>query len=171
MENESLIPSEKIERSILFIRGHRVMLDRDLADLYGIKSIRLREQVKRNKGRFPTDFMFSLTHKEVELLVSQNAIPSIKHLGGALPLVFTQEGIAMLSGVLRSKRAIQVNIAIMRAFIQMRRLLASQRGLMRKILEMEKKYDRQFIVVFDAIKQLMAPPEKPKKAPLGFRPH
>ena len=100
----NLIPVERVERKILLIRGHKVMLDSDLAKLYGVKPIRLREQVKRNRDRFPWDFMFQLTEDEVEILVSQNAIPSRKHLGGYSPYVFTQEGIAMLSSVLRGKR-------------------------------------------------------------------
>ena len=165
---EALIPAERIERSILLIRGHKVLLDRDLAELYGVKAIALRQQVRRNQARFPEDFMFQLTAEEAEALVSQNVIPSRRSLGGFLPYAFTQEGVAMLSSVLRSERAVLVNIDIMRAFVRLRELLASHVGLARRLDELEKKYDAQFPVVFDAIRQLMTPPPKAKKAPIGF---
>ena len=157
----------QIEKKIVFLRGHRVMLDSDLAALYGVKPIRLREQIKRNRERFPGDFMFQLTEVETEILVSQNAIPSKKHLGGHLPYVFTQEGIAMLSSVLRSKRAVMVNIAIMRVFVRIRRLMGEHKDLVRRLDELEKKYDLQFKVVFDAIRQLVVAPESPKRQ-IGF---
>ena len=112
MTAKNLSPMEGIERRIYLIRGHKVMLDRDLAELYGVKAIALRQQVKRNKERFPADFMFRLSQKETALLLSQNVIPSRRSLGGFSPYVFTQEGVAMISGVLKSPRAIQVNIAI-----------------------------------------------------------
>jgi len=113
--NQLPVPVEFIERRIFLIRGNKVMLDRDLADLYGVKPIRLREQVKRNKSRFPGDFMFQLAGEEVGFMVSQNAIPSWKHLGGYRPYVFTEHGVAMLSSVLKSQRAVQMNILIIRA--------------------------------------------------------
>ena len=163
-----LIPSEVIERRIHLFRGHKVMLDKDLALLYGVKPIRLREQVKRNLARFPDDFMFQLNDQEIDLMVSQNAIPSRKHLGGYNPYVFTEQGVAMLATVLNSDRAIQVNIEIMRAFVRLRQMLASNAELARKLAAMEKKYDTQFKAVFDAIRQLMMPPEKPKRK-IGFR--
>lgn len=115
---KALIPAERIERSILLIRGHKVLLDRDLAELYGVKPIALRQQVRRNLNRFPDDFMFQLTAEEAEALVSQNVIPSRRSLGGFLPYAFAQEGVAMLSSVLRSERAVLVNIDIMRAFVR-----------------------------------------------------
>jgi hypothetical protein len=141
---------------------------RYLAVLYGVKPIRLREQVKRNLARFPEDFMFQLNDQEIDAMVSQNAIPSRKHLGGYNPYVFTEQGVAMLATVLNSERAIQVNIGIMRAFVRLRQMLASNADLSRKLEAMEKKYDSQFKMVFDAIRQLMAPPETKKKVVTGF---
>ena len=166
--SKSLIPVERIEKSILFIRSQRVMLDADLAELYGVETRILVRNVKRNIERFPKDFMFQLTKEEDDLLISQFGI-SKKGRGGRryLPYVFTEQGIAMLSSVLNSKRAIQVNVEIMRAFIRMRQLLASQKGLMEKILAMEKKYDEKFKLVFKAIYQLMEEEEKPKRR-IGF---
>ncbi len=143
------------------------MLDRDLAILYGVKAIALRQQVKRNKERFPSDFMFQLSEQEAESLVSQNVIPSRRSLGGFLPYAFTQEGVAMLSSVLNSERAVKVNIEIMRAFVRLREMLASNKELARRLDELEKKYDKQFKLVFDAIRELMTTPE-PKKRPIGF---
>jgi len=113
---EELVPHSEIGGRIITLRGEQVMLDRDLAELYGVKPIRLREQVKRNKERFPLDFMFQLTDAEVEIMVSQNAIPSRRHLGGALPYAFTEQGIYMLASVLKSPKAIEVNIAIIRTY-------------------------------------------------------
>jgi len=164
---QPFIPSERIERQICFLRGCKVMLDRDLAQLYGVKAIALRQQVKRNKTRFPSDFMFQLSRREAALLVSQAVIPSVRSLGGFLPYAFTQKGVAMLSSVLRSERAIQVNIAIMRAFVRLREMLAGNAGLARKLDALEKRYDAQFKVVFEAIRQLMAPPTRPRQE-IGF---
>lgn len=138
------------------IRGHKVMLDKDLAVLYGVKPIRLREQVKRNLGRFSGDLMFQLSEAETDAMVSQNAIPSRKHLGGSKPYVFTEQGVAMLATVLNSERAVQANIQIMRTFVRLRQMLSANAELVRKLADMEKKYDAQFKVVFDAIRQLMA---------------
>lgn len=165
---EELIPAEVIERKIYLIRGHKVMLDKDLASLYDVKPIRLREQIKRNLKRFPDDFMFQLNDQEIDSMVSQNAIPSRKHLGGYNPYVFTEQGVAMLSTVLNSDRAIEVNIQIMRAFVKLRELIATHKDLARKLTDMEKKYDSQFKVVFDAIRQLMAPPSTKMKVIKGF---
>lgn len=163
------IAVEVIVTRILEIRGKKVMLDSHLAALYEVKPIALRQQVKRNLERFPEDFMFQLTNEEAKSLVSQNVIPSLRSLGGHLPYAFTQEGVAMLSSVLRSKRAIMVNIQIMRAFIQLKRMLLTNVGLKRKIEEMERKYDKQFAVVFQAIKQLLKPPAVKEKKITGFR--
>jgi hypothetical protein len=132
-----------------------------------VKPIALRQQVKRNKERFPDDFMFQLNAREVEILVSQNVIPSKRSLGGYLPYAFTEQGVAMLSSVLRSERAVLVNIEIMRAFVRLRQMLASHADLAQKLEQLEKKYDKQFKIVFDAIRELMEPPE-PKKRPIGF---
>lgn len=166
----NVISTEVITTKILVVRGKRVMLDSDLAVLYEVKTKRLNEQVVRNKKRFPDDFMFKLTGQEVIFLRSQNATSK---RGGRryLPYVFTQEGVAMLSSVLNSERAIMVNIQIMRAFAQLRRMLLTNVGLRRKIEEMEKKYDKQFAIVFQAIKQLLEPPPVKPKPPIGFRPY
>ncbi len=163
-----IISTQVIATKILIIRGKKVMLDGDLAVLYGVKTGRLNEQVKRNIKRFPEDFMFQLTKEEALNLKSQNAISS---WGGTRksPRVFTQEGVAMLSSVLNSERAIMANIQIMWVFVQLRRMLLTNADFRRKIEAMEKKYDKQFAIVFQAIKQLLAlPPEKEKKV-IGFR--
>jgi len=155
------ILSEHVERNILLIRGHRVMLDTDLAILYGVPTKRLNEQVMRNKKRFPSDFMFQLTAEEIERLRSQFATlkPGRGQHRKYRPYDFTEQGVAMLSSVLHSERAIQVNIAIMRAFVQLREMIGSNKGLARRLNELEKKYDSQFRVVFEAIRELMAEPE------------
>jgi hypothetical protein len=158
------VPIERIAAAIYLIRGEKVMLDRDLADIYGVKAIALRQQVRRNPGRFPGDFMFQLNEAEVEALVSQNVIPSRQVLGGALPLAFTQEGIAMLSSVLRSPRAVQVNIAVMRTFVRLRQILATNEDLARKVAE----HDQQIASLYAHVERLLRLPE-PAKNPIGFR--
>jgi ORF6N domain len=164
----NVLPRERIERSILLFRGHKVMLDADLAGLYGVTTKRLNEQVRRNRSRFPEDFMFQLTSTEAASLRSQIAT-SNKGRGGRryAPYAFTEQGVAMLSTVLNSERAIQVNIEIMRAFVHLRQMLASNAQLARKLNALEKKYDSQFRVVFEAIRELMTPPE-PNKRKIGF---
>ena len=161
-------PVEHIEQSIFLIRGEKVILDADLALLYGVETRVLVQAVKRHLERFPPDFMFQLTKEEFTVLRSQ-AVTS-RGWGGRRypPYAFTEQGVAMLSSVLNSPRAIKVNIEIMRAFVRMRQMLASHARLEKKILEMEEKYDGQFAVVFEALKQLMAPPE-PKRRKIGFR--
>jgi hypothetical protein len=146
------------------------MLDTDLASLYGVPTKRLNEQVRRNnKRRFPADFMFQLTAEEVDRLRSQIATSKTGPGGRRYrPYVFTEQGVAMLSSVLHSERAIQVNIAIMRAFVQLREMIGSNKGLARRLIELEKKYDSQFRVVFEAIRELMAEPE-PKVKRIGFK--
>jgi len=161
------IPDERIINRIFIIRGKKVMIDRDLAILYSVKSIRLREQVKRNIKRFPEDFMFQLNKQEVIFMVSQNAIPSMKHLGGHLPYVFTEQGVAMISSILNSERAIEVNIQIIRSFIKLRELLATNKEIRDKIEEMEKKYDKHLKDIFEALRQLIIQDKKPKKQ-IGF---
>ncbi len=158
---------EKIETKILFIRGLKVMLDKDLAKLYGVETKQLTRQVRRNILRFPSDFMFHLTVQEVTNLRCQFGTSS---WGGQRykPYVFTEQGIAMLSSVLNSERSIQVNIQIMRTFTKLRQLMATHEGLRRKIEEMEKKYDYQFKIVFDAIKQLLESPKHDSKKRIGF---
>lgn len=166
-----IVPAERIERAILLVRGQKIMLDSDLATLYGVPTKALIQAVKRNLARFPTDFMFRLERREAESLRSQ--IVTLNTRRGKhrkyLPYAFTQEGVAMLSSVLRSPRAIHVNIAIMRAFVRLRGLLASNAELARKLDALEKKYDAQFKVVFDAIRQLMSPSSAGRRS-IGFRP-
>ena len=162
------MPIEVIERRILLMRGHKVMLDRDLASLYQVKPIALRQAVKRNSNRFPADFVLRLTTDEAEGLVSQNVIPSRRSLGGFLPYAFTEQGVAMLSSVLRRDRAAMVNIAIMRMFVRLRRILATHKDSAEKLQAMERKYDKQSKVVFEVLRQLMAPPPEGPKRPIGF---
>ncbi len=166
---KALIPLEVIERRILLIRGQKVILSTHLAELYDVETRVLNQAVKRNISRFPEDFMFQLNTSEAEQLVSQNVIPHKKYFGGSLPYAFTEQGVAMLSSVLNSERAIKVNIEIMRAFVRLRRMLASHADLARKLDALERKYDAQFKIVFDAIRKLMTPPEAqtPKKR-IGF---
>ena len=163
----NLVPQEAIEGKILLIRSKKVMLDKDLAMLYGVETKYLKQQVKRNIERFPDDFMFRLTRDEFNNLRSQIATSS---WGGTryLPYVFTELGVAMLSSVLHSKQAIQVNIQIMRAFAKLREMILGHKELQRKIETMEKKYDYRFKIVFDAINKLLEQPEKPK-GKIGFR--
>lgn len=165
----SITPEELVDRRIYVIRDQRVMLDRDLAELYGVKAIALRQQVKRNIDRFPKDFMFQLHARETQHLVSQNVIPDERSLGGFKPYAFTEQGVAMLSSVLTSKRALQVNIAIMRAFVRMRAMLIDHQDLLRQIQDMELKYDDQFLEVFDAIRALTETVDVPRR-PIGFVP-
>lgn len=144
------------------------MLDFHLATLYEVETRVLKQQVKRNINRFPEDFMFELTEAEIENLVSQIVIPSKSKFGGATPFAFTEQGVAMLSGVLRSEKAINVNISIMRAFVQMRVLIDENKDLKKKLDEMESKYDQQFRVVFEAIRQLIEKKNEPRN-PVGFK--
>jgi len=163
-----LISTEVISAKILLIRGKRVILDKDLAKLYEVDTRQLTRQVRRNIDRFPEDFMFQLTKEEVANLMCQFGTSS---WGGTrkLPYAFTEQGVAMLSGVLHSKRAIQVNIQIMRAFIQLKRMLLTNADLRHKIEEIENKYDKQFAIVFQAIKQLLEPPPMKPNPRIGFR--
>jgi hypothetical protein len=167
------VPVEVIKGKIYLIRGQKVLLDNDLAEMYGVETASLNRAVKRNINRFPQDFMFQLTVVESSALRCQIGISKPEGRGGRryLPNVFTEQGVAMLSSVLHSGRAVQVNIAIMRAFVQMRELAASNREIARKLDELEKKYDKhdkQFMVVFDAIRSLVAPPAA-KKRKIGFK--
>jgi hypothetical protein len=165
----NVISTDFVGSKIYELRGKRVMLDRDLAQLYGVQTRVLNQAVRRNKERFPDDFLFSLSRREI-MNLSQIVISSrIKHAPNVF--AFTQEGVAMLSSVLHSERAVKVNIQIMRAFVMMRRVGLTYVGLKRKIEEMERKYDRKFLVVFEAIRQLLEPlplPSEPKKPPIGF---
>lgn len=158
-----------IERQIFLIRSEKVMLDADLAKLYGVDTKVLVQAVKRNIGRFPADFMFQLSKDEFEHLRSQIVTSS---WGGRRypPYAFTEQGVAMLSSVLRSQRAVSVNVEIMRAFVRLRRVLEGNDKLRTKLEELEQKYDEQFQIVFEAIDQLMEPPEQNNKHPIGFAP-
>lgn len=167
MQPNAIVPIERIERAIHIIRNQKVILDADLAYLYGVETKELNRAVKRNRSRFPGDFMFKLGKMEVETLRCQNG--TSKHGGRRyLPYAFTEQGVAMLSSVLNSERAIRVNIEIMRAFAAMRKMLVSHHELVKKVEAMERKYDARFAVVFKALKQLIMPPEV-KKRPIGFR--
>lgn len=173
MENEGhIVLLTNVESRIFLIRGEKVMLDVDLADLYEVETRALVQAVKRNITRFPGDFMFQLTQEEFDGLRSQFVTSKPGGRGGRryLPYAFTEQGVAMLSSVLRSERAILVNIEIMRAFVRLRQMLASNAELARKLEALETKYDAQFKVVFDAIRELMTPPEPKKKRPIGFAP-
>jgi hypothetical protein len=163
-----MLPTERIEKSILQIRGLKVMLDADLAVLYRVDTKVLLQAVKRNPDRFPEDFMFQLTETEWGILRSQFVTSS--SWGGRRypPYVFTEHGVAMLSSVLNSPRAIQVNLQIMRTFTKLREIMSANSGLAKRLDDLERKYDRQFAVVFDAIRQLMEPPPEPPKPRIGF---
>lgn len=163
----NIVPTEIIEQRIFLIRGEKVMVDRDLAELYQVQTKVLNQSVKRNLDRFPPNFMFQLSEKERDELVTNcDRFERLKH-STSLPFVFTEQGVAMLSGVLKSKRAIQVNIQIMNTFVQLRRMLANNKALAQRLDELERKYDAQFKVVFDALRKLIAPPDPPKR-PIGF---
>ena len=168
MSEVSLIPVARIERRIFLLRGEKVMLDRDLAELYGVETKALNQAVKRNIERFPADFMFQVSKDEAaQILRSQ--IVTLKH-GEHLkyrPYAFTEQGVAMLSSVLRSERAIQVNLAIMRTFVQLRQILSSHTDLARRLAALEGKYDKQFRAVFDAIRAMMTEKKKPRRE-MGF---
>lgn len=177
MSQSSAITIETVISKIYLLRNHRVMLDRDLAELYGVKAIRLREQVKRNIVRFPENFMFQLTEKEVEFMVSQNAIPSKQQLGGALPYAFTEHGVLMLANVLKSELAIQMSIRIIEIFVKIREMLLTHKDILLKLEQLEKKIIKQdqkadkqeddIEMIFNTLKELINPPQEPRK-PIGF---
>ncbi|HVN96634.1 MAG TPA: ORF6N domain-containing protein [Syntrophorhabdaceae bacterium] len=169
----SLIPAEAIEKVILVIRDQKVMLDSDLAEIYGVETKRLNEQVRRNIERFPSDFMFQLTAEEMQNLKSHFATSS---WGGRrkLPYAFTEHGAIMAASVLSTPRAVEMSVFVVRAFVRLRTLLATHKELAAKLTELEKKltvHDDQIRLIIEAIKQLMTPPELPKKRPIGFRMH
>jgi hypothetical protein len=192
MSESHLIPAERIERRILLVRGQKVLLDFQLAELYEVETKALNQAVKRNLERFPEDFMFQLSAEEAEQILrsqtvmsseasasksaklppatwSQTVTTSAKFRRAShLPFAFTEQGVAMLSSVLRSPRAVQVNIAIMRTFVQLRQLLSSHADLAKKLASLESKYDQQFKAVFDAIRELMKPPTASQKREMGF---
>lgn len=166
-----VIVEEAVVSKIYYIRNQKVMLDRDLAILYGVKAIRLREQVKRNNERFPENFTFQLTEKEAEAMVSQNAIPSKQHLGGALPYVFTEHGVLMLANVLKSKRAIEVSLRLIEIFVKLREMLLTHKDILLKLEQLEREvsaHDENIKMIFEALKQLLNPPREPRPG-IGFR--
>ncbi|MBK6912372.1 MAG: ORF6N domain-containing protein [Ignavibacteriales bacterium] len=170
MKNKSLIPTESLMNKILVIRNQKVILDRDLAILYGVETRALKQAVIRNEKRFPSDFMFLLNNKEIGKMVSQNVIPSKSYFGGANPMAFTEQGVAMLSSVLKSERAIEVNILIMRAFVKLREIIYTHKKVADKLKELENKFkdhDDQITQIIQVINQLMTPPDPPKKK-IGF---
>jgi phage regulator Rha-like protein len=165
------IPDETVISKIYLIRKHKVMLDRDLAELYGVKAIRLREQVKRNQERFPENFMFQLTEKEVESMVSQNAIPSKQHLGGYLPYVFTEHGVLMLANVLKSEQAITMSIRIIEIFVKLREVLLTHKDILLKLEKLERKavqHDGDIKLIFKYLRELLDPPTEPMRK-IGFK--
>ena len=168
--HRAIVPVEVIERRIYLIRGHKVMVDRDLAALYQVKPIALRQQVKRNQARFPADFVFQLSKEESEILVSQNVIPSRRSFGGSRPYAFTEQGVAMLSAVLKSKRAIAVNIAIMRTFVRLRQVLASHKDLAERMEKLEAAQEEHGSILADLIEEIedLKVPARPAKHSIGF---
>jgi len=169
-KSQAIIPVDVIEKKIYLIRGNKVMIDSDLAELYGVETKVLLQSVKRNIKRFPQDFMFQLTKEEFDILRSQFVTSSSWGGRRYLPYVFTEQGVAMLSSVLKSERAIQVNIAIMRAFMKLRQILSTHKELAYKLTELERnieRHDKKIKAIFDAVRQLMTPSEKPKKR-IGF---
>jgi hypothetical protein len=171
-EKKAVVPAEVIVGKILILRGEKVLLDRDLAELYGVETRVLKQAVRRNRKRFPEDFMFELTKQEFEDWRSQFVISNSDKMGLRYrPMAFTEQGVAMLSSVLNSDRAIEVNIAIMRAFVQLRKMIASHEELARKLAELEARigeHDEHIQMIFDAIRELMKPPNEPKKR-IGFK--
>jgi len=160
-----------ITEKILFIRNQKVILDRDLANLYGVKTIRLREQVKRNITRFPMHFMFRLSEAEINNMVSQNAIPSKQHLGGSLPYVFTEHGILMLANVIKNEQAIQMNIRIIEIFVKLRKIIFTHKDILLKLEQIERKivnHDEEIQLIFSYLKELITP-TYPKIEPVGFK--
>lgn len=167
-KEESLIPLERIEQKIYVIRGERVMLDSDLAEIYGVETRVFNQAVKRNLNRFPEDFMFQLTEEEHEVLRSQIVISKTGRGGRRyLPYVFTEHGAIMAANILNSEKAVTASVQVVRAFVKLRQILIKNADLAKKLEEMEKKYDSQFKIVFQAIRQLMTPPDKPQRK-IGF---
>lgn len=166
MSKNVAIPEEVVLNKIYLVRGQKIMLDRDLAVLYGVKGIRLREQVKRNQERFPENFMFQLTDKEAESMVSQNAIPSKQHLGGALPYAFTEHGVLMLANVLKSNQAITMSIRIIEIFVKLRETLLTHKDVLLKLEKLERKavgHDGDLKLIFKYLRELLNPKTEPMR--------
>ena len=167
-QSTTLVPVERVERSILLIRGQKVILDSDLAVLFGVTTRRLNEQVRRNRDRFPSDFMFQLTPEEkAEVVANCDHLARLK-FSPVLPLVFTEHGVIMAANVLSSARAMNASVMVVRTFVRLREMLASHVELARKLEELETRYDAQFTEVFDAIRDLMEPPDAPPRERIGF---
>jgi len=162
------VVNERIVSRIVLLRGERVMLDVHLAELYGVETRVLKQAVRRNRVRFPEDFLFELTKDEAALMVSQGVIPSLRSLGGAAPFAFTEAGIAMLSSVLNSRKAMAMNVAIVRTFVQLRRMAKDFSLVLSKLKQMEGKYDKQFKEIYELIQGLLEPPKQPRKR-IGFK--
>jgi hypothetical protein len=174
--NQLILPDEAIISKIYLVRGKKVMLDKDLAELYEVKALRLREQVKRNNERFPENFMFRLTVEETDIMVSQNAIPSKQHLGGHLPYVFTEHGVLMLANVLKSARAMKMSIRIIEVFVKVREMLLTHREILLKLEKIEQKllgHDESILHIFEYLKLLEQAKQKQEKQvsrkKIGFR--
>jgi hypothetical protein len=171
MAKIEIVPQESIARKIYVVRDQRVMLDRDLAELYDVKPIRLREQVKRNVERFPENFMFQLNEEETAFMVSQNAIPSMQHLGGTLPYVFTEHGVLQLANVLRSGRAVQMSINIIEVFVKMREMLLTHKDLLLQMEEIRKRVtgqDEKIELIFHYLKQFIQEQDRPRRT-IGYK--
>ncbi|MDP1993750.1 MAG: ORF6N domain-containing protein [Ignavibacteria bacterium] len=170
MSDKPLLPVESVINKILVIRNQKVILDRDLAVLYNVETRTLKQAVKRNNKRFPSDFMFILNKKEIKLMVSQTVIPSKSYFGGSAPFAFTEQGVAMLSSVLKSEKAIEVNILIMRAFVRLREIISTHKKVEEKLREIDsnlKDHDEKILQIIQVINQLINPPE-PVKKKIGF---
>lgn len=171
MKKAVFMSEEAIMNRIYYIRKHKVMLDKDLAELYGVKPIRLREQVKRNIERFPDNYMFQLTRKETSEMVSQNAIPSISHMGGYLPYAFTEHGVLMLANVLKSQKAIAVSLRLIEIFVKMRQVIAGNRSILKRLEKLEKRVNdnsEEVRELFAIVKELIYPSQKEREQ-IGFR--
>jgi hypothetical protein len=171
MNKKLRLPDDVVMEKIYVIRGQKVMLDRDLAELYGVLPRRLREQVARNRKRFPTHFMFRLTNKETQIMVSQNAIPSIKQLGGHLPFAFTEHGILMLANVIKSDQAMKMSIRIIEIFVKLREALLTHKDILLKIEQLERKigqHDEDIKIIFSCVKEIINPAAGPMRK-IGFR--
>lgn len=169
MHEKSIIPNERIIHKIVLLRGEKVILDVHLAELYDVETRVLKQAVRRNIERFPEDFMFLLSEKEIESVVSQNVIPSKKYFGGAQPFAFTETGVAMLSSILRSKKAIEMNVAIVRTFVQLRKLANNYEELIVKMQEMELNYNEQFSEIYEVLQQLLSKPEEKPRTKIGYK--
>lgn len=169
MSNNIIIPDERIINKIVLLRGEKVILDVHLAQLYDVETRTLKQAVRRNTERFPEDFMFVLSEKEMEFVVSQNVIPSKKYFGGAKPFAFTETGVAMLSSVLKSKKAIEMNVAIVRTFVQLRKLANNYDELIAKMQEMELRNNDQFSEIYEVLQQLLSKPEEKPRNKIGYK--